>query len=160
MIVVLDSTKVSVDDLPKELIACKSVVDMRKTSFLQDIDLKIENEMQNTINEIAKIETIKIEKVEPQKKEYVDIETINPNELGHYHVDNIELSEINKIKWIFLTLKHGDFASANEMIADELEKDPYNAELLFASLMASMQIKTYDDFFSNIANFKDREKID
>lgn len=160
MIVALDSTKISIDDLPKELVACKSVVDMGKTSFLQDIDLKVENEMKNTINEMAKIETIKIEKVEPQKKEYVDVETINPNELGHYHVDNIELSEINKIKWIFLTLKHGDFASANEMIAEELEKDPNNAELLFASLMASMQIKTYDDFFSNIANFKDREKID
>lgn len=160
MIVALDTNKVSVDDLPKELVACKSVVDMSTTSFLQDIDLKVEKEMQNTINEMAKIETIKIEKVEPQKKEYVDVETINPNELGHYHVDNIELSETNKIKWIFLTLKHGDFVSAQEMIADELQKDPNNAELLFASLMSSMKINTQEEFFSNIANFKDREKID
>lgn len=33
MIVALDTNKVSVDDLPKELVACKSVVDMSTTSF-------------------------------------------------------------------------------------------------------------------------------
>lgn len=160
LIVAVDTDQVSVDALPKELIACKSVVEMSSTSFLQDIMLKIKSEMKNTVNEMAKIETINIKKVEPQKKEYVDIETINPNELGHYHIDNVELSETNKIKWIFLTLKHGDFDSAKELIETELAKDSNNAELLFAELLCSLKIKSQEEFFSNIANFRDREKID
>ena len=160
LIVALDSANVSVSDVPKELIACKSVVDMAQTSFLQDIQVKVKKEMENSIQELAKIDTVKIEKVEPQRKAYVDIESISPSELGHYHVDNIELSDANKIKWIFLTLKNGDFSSASDLISKGLEKDENNSELLFAQLMAENKIETQEEFFQNIANFRDKEKID
>lgn len=160
LIVALDSANVSVSDVPKELIACKSVVDMAQTSFLQDIQVKVKKEMENSVQELAKIDTVKIEKVEPQRKAYVDIESISPSELGHYHVDNIELSDANKIKWIFLTLKNGDFVSATDLISKGLEKDANNSELLFAQLMAENKIKTQEEFFQNVANFRDKEKID
>ncbi len=160
LVLVLDENKVNVAEMPKDLVSCKSVIDLNSISFLQDIKVKVEKEMSKTFNETAKIETVKIEKVDPKKKEYVDVETVNPSELGHYHVDNLSPSEENKIKWIFLSLKHGDFVSAEEMLKNELQKDPNNAELLYAELMLSLKVKIQDEFFANISNFKDKEKID
>lgn len=159
-IIALDSEKISASELPKELTTFKNVVDINQISFLQDLKVIVKKEMENSIDEVAKIDTVKIEKVEPEKKAYVDIESINPSELGHYHVENVELSDANKIKWIFLTLKNGDFASATDLIEKGLEKDPYNSELMFAQLMAENNIKTQEEFFLNIANFRDKEKID
>lgn len=159
-ILVLDSDRASLEDLPNVLSTTKSVFDLNSISFLEDIDTKIKKEIKTSINETAKIETVKIEKVEPTKKAYIDLESIEPSELGHYRVENTALSETNKIKWIFLTMKHGDFKSAKELVSKELENDPNNSQLLFADLMTENSIKTEDDFFSNIANFKDKEKID
>lgn len=160
LIIAYDSKNFSNLEFPKELEALKNVVDMNKISFIQDLKIKVKKEIENSVEEVAKIDTVKIEKVDPQKKAYVDIESISPSELGHYHVENVELSESNKIKWIFLTLKNGDFASATDLIEKGLEKDPYNAELMFAQLMAENGIKTQEEFFLNIANFRDKEKID
>lgn len=160
LIVAFDSSTVSLDKLPKELLASKSVLDINAEDFLQDVQIKIKKEISTAIKETAKIETVKIDKVEPIKKEYIDISSVNPSELGYYHVDNVELSTENKIKWIFLSLKHGDFQTAKELLEQELSKDQNNSELLFAQLMLEQSIKTQEEFFANIGNFKNREKID
>lgn len=159
-IIALDEDNVKLSDLPKDFASCKSVVDLNSSSFLQDAVVLIKKEMKKTIDVVAKIETIKLEKVEPIKKEVIQIESINPVELGNYHIENLELSETNKIKWIFLTLKNGDFGSASELIQTELLKDENNSELLFADLMCKNKIKTQEEFFSSLANFRDKEQID
>lgn len=159
-LIAIDQNKISFEELPNEIAISKNLFDLNSISFLQDIDVRLKKELKNSVNETAKIETVAVEKVAPVKKTYIDLESVEPSELGHYHVENTELSETNKIKWIFLTLKHGDFKSANELVAQELEKDPNNAELLFAELLALRNIKTEEEFFSNIANFRDKEKID
>lgn len=159
-VIVIDNSIVTLEDLPKELSGCKSIIDINSESFLQDFMTKVKKEINNTVEEIAKIETIKIKKVAPKKKDYVDVESIQPNDLGHYRVENVELSEANKIKWIFLSLKNGDFVSAKDLISTELSKDPNNAELLLAELLCENKLKTQEEFFSSIANFRDKEKID
>ena len=160
LIVAFDETKIKLNALPKDLASCKSVVDMNSISFLQDINVKVKNEMAKTVDERAKLETVKLDRATPERKEYVNLESVKPTDLGNYHVENVELSDTNKIKWIFLTLKHGDFQSAQELINEELEKDPNNAEILFAQMMTKRNIKTQEEFFANISNFNDKETID
>ncbi|MBP3431962.1 MAG: tetratricopeptide repeat protein [Clostridia bacterium] len=157
-IVILDEVQLS--DLPKDLASCKSVIEAGTISFLQDLEVMVENQKQKTTKQEAKISTVKVESVEPDKRTYVDLDTVVPADLGNYDVDNINLNDETKIKWIYLTLKNGDFASAKEFTKDLLEKDPYNAEILFAEMLADKQIKTQEEFFQNISNFKDKEKID
>lgn len=158
-ILILD--KFELEDLPKEIILNKrNVYDMSSISFLEDIIHKVEKEKNVTFNEAAKLEKIEVEQVEPERVDYVDIATVEPTELGTYHVENIELSEANKIKWIFLLIKHGDFLSAQDLVSAELAKDPNNSQLLFAQLMIDRQINTEEEFFSNISNFNDKQLID
>lgn len=149
------------DKLPKEIVLNKrNIYDISSISFLEDIIHKVEKEKTVTINETAKIEKIEVEQVEPERIDYVDIATVEPTELGTYQVENIELSEANRIKWIFLLLKHGDFSSAQDLVSAELAKDPNNSQLLFAQLMIDRTIKTEEDFFANISNFNDKQLID
>lgn len=159
-ILAIDEWTIRKENLPREFAFCKNVIDTNSISFLQDIEVLVQNEIENFVGQTAKIDTIKIKKVQPKKKEYVDVESVDPIELGHYDVENVNLSEQTKIKWIFLSLKNGDFDGAQELATAELEKDPYSSELLFASLMAQKQIKTPEEFFSSISNFSDKEKID
>jgi hypothetical protein len=70
------------------------------------------------------------------------------------------MSDANKIKWIYLSLKNGDFVTAKEFIEQEVKKDQYNAELLFAQLLCEYKIKTQEEFFSSVSNLRDKEKID
>lgn len=157
-IVALDKSKGLA--LPKELKSCKSVIDSSSISFLQDLKTIVAQEIKNSDIQTAKIEMVKLEGAKPGKKEYVDIETLSPSDLGNFHVDNVELDQTNKIKWIFLCIKNGDFSTARELIDAELEKDPYNSELLLADLMENKKIKTQEELFSNISNFSEKEKID
>lgn len=159
-ILAIDEWTIRKENLPHEFAFCKNIIDTNSISFLQDVDVLVQNEIENFVGQTAKIDTVKIKKVRPKKKEYVDVESIAPIQLGHYDVENVNLSEQTKIKWIFLSLKNGDFATAQELATTELEKDPYSSELLFASLMAERQIKTQEEFFSSISNFADKEKID
>jgi hypothetical protein len=57
-------------------------------------------------------------------------------------------------------LKNGDFVTAKEFIEQEVAKDQYNAELLFAQLLCEYKIKTQEEFFSSVSNLRDKEKID
>lgn len=159
-IVCVKGGKESGGDLPKYLNFASNFVDLSEDSFEQNLFDLISTEFEKTPLSTAKIEKIEIKNGDPQKKEYVDVESISPTELGSYTVDNMEMQNSTKVKWIFLSLKNGDFETAKKTIAEELAKDPYSAELLFASIMADKQIKTQDDFFSSISNFKDKPMID
>lgn len=147
-------------NLPEEIVINKRIFDVSSISFLEDILIKIKTEIKSSDKQTAKIETIDIKNEAPSKVNYVDIDSIEPTELGNYNVENLRLSQRNKIKWIYLTLKHGDFDSAKELIDQELEQDPNNAEILFAQLLQSKQLKTEEEFFSNISNFDNKETID
>lgn len=159
-VLLYDSVKTPKQTLPKELVASRNSVKLDDISFLQDVCTKVSEEIKNSEFESAKLEQIKVERVDPAKKEYVEIDSIQPQELGSYKIENIEAGEENKIKWIFLSLKNGDFASAKELAEKELLTDPNNAELLFALLLCEKQITTRDMFFENIKNFDNKEKID
>jgi len=160
LIVVHDSTKIQKKQLPKELTSCKNFIEMNEISFLQDVVYKAEEEIKNSISETTKIEKRILDKATPKRKEYVEIESVTPSELGNFEIENLQASEINKIKWIFIALKHGDFKTAQGLINKELENDNNNAELLFASLMCERNIRTQEEFFQNINNFKNKEMID
>ncbi len=159
-ILIADKTNLDMSRLPIELQSCKNILDLNSDTLLFDIQVMVGEEMRKSASEIAKIDTIKVDKVQPKKKKYIATETINPLELGHYHVDNVEITEEGKIKWIYLSLKNGDFATAEEVLVTELENDSNNAELLLAQLMLSKQIKTKEEFFDNISNFKNTVEID
>lgn len=159
-ILIADQSNLDMSRLPIELQSCKNILDLNSDTLLFDIQVMVGEEMRKSASEIAKIDTIKVDKVQPKKKKYIATETINPLELGHYHVDNVEITEEGKIKWIYLSLKNGDFATAEEVLVTELENDANNAELLLAQLMISRQVKTKEEFFDNISNFKNTEEID
>lgn len=158
-IIALDD-HVSAQDLPKDLRGFKSVLDLTDNEIVDDLVVKIENECENSIKEIAKIEKVDVEHVSSVKKEQVEVDEINTTELGSYKVENLEMSEANKIKWVFVSLKNGDFETAHEIIEKELKSDPNNAELMFASLLCDSKIRTAGEFFSSISNFKEKDRID
>ncbi len=156
----LDSKNMKLDDLPKEFSGSKNVLNTFSISFAQDLEVRILKEIENSKKELAKIDTIQIQNEKPQKRQYVDVESVEPMELGHYEVENISGSSHSKKKWIFISLKNGDFATAQKLTQAELEKDPYDSELLFAQLLSDKKIRTEDEFFSKISNFSDRERLE
>lgn len=158
LIVVLDG--VNEDVLPKEICLNSQPLNAQAISFFEDILQKIEKEKSKTYREKARIEKISLEEVKPKPVSHVDVHSVELVELGNYDVKNTSLSDENKIRWIFLSLKNGDFDSAQEFVDEQVKKDPNNSKLLFAQLMIDKKIKTDDEFFSNVSNFNDREKID
>ncbi len=146
--------------LPRELAFCKNFVDVNSVNFVQDVEDVVKSEMEKAVKETAKIEKVHLDKTEPQKKEYVDVETISPQELGNYEVENVSIDDQDKIKWIYMVLKNGDFATARDLTAEELKNQPYSSEVLFAQLLAEKGIKTPEDFFASISNFDEKDKID
>ena len=159
-IVALDEGKVKGEDIPADLLVVKNIITTSTEGFNDVLLAEVKKQAKNTARESAKIETIKVERVSPQKKEYLDVENVNPIDLGYYEVENIESGEVNKVRWIFLSLKNGDFVSARQNIDVELEKDPNNAELIFADLLCEKQLRSAGEFFASISNFTNKEKID
>lgn len=151
---------VTIDNLPKDFASFKSVVDLTNEGVADSLVLKVKNESEKAASQVAKIEKVSVKKVSSVKKKPVEIETINAAELGNYKVENIELSEANKIKWVFISLKNGDFDSARKVAHKELKKDPNNAELLFATLLCDYKVRTAGEFFLDIANLKEKDRID
>lgn len=158
-IIVFDN-QITEEDLPKDLRVFKNSVDLTGDEIVDDLAIKISNENEKSKREIAKIEKVNVEHISSVKKENVNVESINTTDLGSYKVENIEMSEANKIKWIFVSLKNGDFETAKEITEKELKNDPNNAELLFASLLCDNKIRTAGEFFSSVSNFKEKDRID
>ena len=155
----INGKKVKLSRLPKNFSQSINVLEVYSISFLQDLDVRLSNECKNSEKELARIDTIKIQKANPQRKEYVDVESISPVELGSFNVENVAATAESKKKMIFLALKNGDFATAQSLAKKELEADPYNSELLFAALLADKGIRTVDDFFAKLSNFSDKERL-
>ena len=158
LIVVFDKTKI--DPKSTVLKGIKSLVEISEENFSKTLFDKTKTEINKTYNVEVKLNAKKIENATPEKKEYVEVEKVSPVDLGHYYVENVSLNEENKIKWIYLMIKNADFASAQEQVTKELSSDPNNPELIFAQLLIDTKSKTKEDFFSNISNLKDKEKID
>ncbi len=148
------------ESLPKEFFEAKNVMDTTSISFSKDLEVRIVNEIENAKTELAKIDTIRVEKARPKKKEYLDLESISPVDLGHYEVQNVPSSSDSKKKWIFLALKNKDFQTAKELVEKELEDEPYSSDLLFAKLLAEKKICSEEEFFSKISNFSDKDQIE
>ena len=159
-VIAYDNNVIEKENLPQELGFCKNYVDFNSKNFVDYMTANIETVIEKTPQEVAKIETRKVEKVEPIKKEYVDVENITPAELGHYKVQNVEAKDAIKTKWIFLSLKNADFEATEKLIEAELEKDPNNAEMLFAQMLCEKRLRTAGEFFESISNFDNKEKID
>lgn len=151
---------VTMENLPKEFSSIKNVIDLSDVGVVDGLVLKIKTENEKAVSQVAKIEKVKLNKVSSVKKEKVEVETISTTDLGNYKVENIELSEANKIKWVFISLKNGDFESARDVAKKELEKDPNNAELLFAELLCDYKVRTAGEFFMDISNLKEKDRID
>lgn len=151
---------VTMQNLPKEFAGIKSVVDLSEVGVVDELMLKIKTEKEKSVSQVAKIEKVKLDKVSSVKKAKVDVESVSTTELGNYKVENIELTGANRNRWIFISLKNGDFESAKDLAKKELEKDPNNAELLFADLLCDYKVRTAGEFFSDIANFKEKDRLD
>lgn len=150
---------VTLQNLPKELTFSKNVFDLTDGK-LDALLQKIIAEKERAVSQVARIEKVKLDTVSAVKKEKVDVGAVSTTDLGNYKVENIELSEANKIKWVFISLKNGDFASAKDVAQKALEKDPNNAELLFADLLCDYKVRTAGEFFMDIGNLKEKDRID
>ncbi len=160
LILACEPTKISVEKLPEELLKTKNIVDLGQQTCIEDFFAVLTNEMKKTGKEQVKLDRTEIVAQTPQKKEYVDVESVEMTELGHYAVENVELDQQNKIKWIFLMLKNQDFENAKPVVQQQLQEAPNDARLLVAQLMIDKQIATKEQFFESATNFDDKEKIE
>ncbi|MBP3619776.1 MAG: hypothetical protein J6J24_03850 [Clostridia bacterium] len=160
LLLVCDTDKVDVSKMPQPLKGCKSLIDLSEAGFEQEFFAVLSREMNKTVKERARLEKKTIEQALPTRKEYVNVEGISPNDLGHYTVENIQLNDENKLKWVFLLLKNQDFATAKEIVEEHLQNNPNDAEFLFAQLMIENNIRTQEEFFASLGNFQNNEKID
>ena len=158
-IVVYDSKNVSIEVIKKTFPNLQKLYDINDGNYLEDLLTYVKSATERDYNKKVGLEKRVLKEEKPQKKEKVDIVTIAPAELGHYNVENIPLSEKNKVKWIFYSIKNGDFETAEKLIQEEKEENP-SGEIYFASLLCSKKIRTEEEFFSNIDNFSDREELE
>lgn len=159
-IILADTNVVDIKNLPYNLSSCKSIVDTNSLSFIEDLKVMIKTQMEKIPLATAKIESVNVEREQPRKRKYINIDNISPSELGNYNIENVKITEDGIRKWIFLALKNADFETAKKQIEIELDKNPYNSEILLANLMAQKGIKTREEFFGSIANFQDKEQIE
>ena len=159
-VVVYDDKAVSLEILKKNFPNLKTLFSTNDINFLADLATFVKNATERNYNENIGLEKREVENVTPVKKEKVEISTVEPTELGHYNVENVPLSEKNKVKWIFYSIKNGDFATAEKLLQEEKENNQPSGEIYFASLLCERKIKTEDEFFSNIENFKNKEELE
>lgn len=159
-VVVYDDKAVSLEILKKNFPNLKTLFSTNDINFLADLATFVKNATERNYNEKIGLEKREVENVTPVKKEKVEISTVEPTELGHYNVENVPLSEKNKVKWIFYSIKNGDFATAEKLLQEEKENNQPSGEIYFASLLCERKIKTEDEFFSNIENFKNKEELE
>ena len=146
-VVVYDDKAVSLETLKKNFPNLKTLFSTNDINFLADLATFVKNATERNYNENIGLEKREVENVTPVKKEKVEISTVEPTELGHYNVENVPLSEKNKVKWIFYSIKNGDFATAEKLLQEEKENNQPSGEIYFASLLCERKIKTEDEFF-------------
>lgn len=159
-VVVCDDKKVKIDDIKKAFPFLTKLYLTTDASFVEDLGVYIKSACERSYNEDVKIEKRVVENVTPKKKEKVDVVNVVPSDLGHYNIESVPLSNKNRMKWIFYSIKNGDFQTAENLIKEEKEVDEKNGELYFASILCEKKIKTEEEFFNNISNFQNKESLE
>ncbi len=154
-IVVYDENKVALDSIKKAFPFLQVLLSVNNLSFVLDLTNYVSKAIERDYNEKVTLEKRTVEKVEPT---VVSPKPVSSKELGHYNVENIPLSEKNKTKWIYYSLKNGDFETAEKLI--EEEKGDNRGEIYFASLLCQERIKTPEEFFASLDNFKNKELLE
>ena len=159
-VVVYDDKNVPIDEIEKAFPNLKKLYSTNDNNFSFDLATFVKSATERNYNEQIGLEKREVESATPIKKEKVEIEAVEPTELGHYNVENVPLSEKNKVKWIFSSIKNGDFQTAEKLLKEEKDKNEASGELYFASLLCERKIKTEEEFFSDIENFKNKEELE
>lgn len=159
-VVVYDDENVPIDEIEKAFPNLKKLYSTNDNNFSFDLATFVKSATERNYNEQIGLEKREVESATPIKKEKVEIEAVEPTELGHYNVENVPLSEKNKVKWIFSSIKNGDFQTAEKLLKEEKDKNEASGELYFASLLCERKIKTEEEFFSDIENFKNKEELE
>ena len=159
-VVVYDDKNVSLDEIKKTFPNLKKLYSLNDINFVEDLSTFVKSATERNYNENIGLEKRDVENVTPTKKEQVEIVTVMPSELGHYNVENVPLSDKNRVKWIFYSIKNGDFETAERLIKEEKEKSAPSGEVYFASLLCEKKIRTEEEFFANIENFKNKEELE
>ena len=154
-IVVYDENKVALDSIKKAFPFLQVLLSVNNLSFVLDLTNYVSKAIERDYNEKVTLEKRTVEKVEPT---VVSPKPVSSKELGHYNVENIPLSEKNKTKWIYYSLKNGDFETAEKLI--EEERGDNRGEIYFASLLCQERIRTPEEFFASLDNFKNKELLE
>ena len=154
-IVIYDENKVALDSIKKAFPFLQVLLSVNNLSFVLDLTNYVSKAIERDYNEKVTLEKRTVEKVEPT---VVSPKPVSSKELGHYNVENIPLSEKNKTKWIYYSLKNGDFETAEKLI--EEERGDNRGEIYFASLLCQERIRTPEEFFASLDNFKNKELLE
>ncbi len=157
-VVAYNDKDVSLDQIKKFFPTLQKLYSINDINFVEDLTTFVKSAVQRDFKQDVGLKKREVKEVQPVKKEKVEISTVAPTELGHYNIENIPLSEKNKVKWIFSSIKNGDFETAEKLLMEE--NDSPSGEIFFASLLCDRRIKTEEEFFSNIENFKNKEVLE
>lgn len=159
-IVLYDEKKISKDEIKKYFPKTEVFFTFSEPDLNQKLIKTVKEAVERAYNEDVVLEKKKIEKVEPAKKKAVEIHTITPTELGRYNVENVPMSDKNKLKWIFYSIKNGDFNTAEELLNSPEYIDSKLGEVEFARILCEKKLKSEDEFFQNIKNIVSVERLE
>ena len=154
-IVVCNDNNVSVEEIKKAFPHLQRLYATSDTAYLENLSVFAKTAVERNYNESVSLEKKTIEKIEPI--ENVNISVVEPTELGQYKIENMPLSDKNKTKWIFYSIKNGDFQTAEKLLSEEENK---TGELYYASLLCDLKIKDDEEFFKDLDHFKNKEALE
>ena len=154
-IVAYDGAKVGLESLKLAFPFLETLLSTSDIAFVLNLQSSVEKAVAREYNEEVTLPTREVEEVAPVK---VEPKPVTARELGHYNVENIPLSDKNKTKWIFYSLKNGDFETAKRLVSEEI--DDNRGEIYFASLLCEEGLRTPEEFFSKLENFKNKDLIE
>ena len=154
-IVIYDEKKVALDSIKKIFPFLQVLLSVNNLSYILDLTNYVKKALERDYNEKVTLEKRTVEKIEPT---VASPKPVSSKELGHYNVENIPLSDKNKTKWIYYSLKNGDFSTAERLIDEE--KSENRGEIYFASLLCQEKIRTIEEFFTSLDNFKNKELLE
>ena len=154
-IVVINDKNVSIDEIKKAFSNVQRLYLASDMAYLENLSVFVKTAVERNYNESVSLEKKTVEKIEPIKN--VNIQVVEPTELGQYKIENMPLSDKNKTKWIFYSIKNGDFQTAEKLLSEEENK---TGELYYASLLCELKIKDDEEFFKDLDHFKNKEVLE
>ena len=153
-IVAYDDKVVDIESIKGAFPFLQVLLSVNEISFLYDLKNYVKKAVEKEFNQTVTLEKREVERVSPT---LTNPTVIEPKELGTYKIENATLSDQNKTKWIFYSLKNGDFQTAEKLIAEQTTK---TGEIAFASLLLAENLRTPEEFFSSLDNFKNKELLE